>query len=102
MVQKYELTDQKVRRVLECLRDLKLKSQYAVAQEYDRKYPPSRLQESEAVHTSWGDVVSFLQTAVDAGLVEKQILYDRREDHVYEAVRYYSLTQAGIQYLGSK
>lgn len=95
-----QLTDQKVRRVLECLRDFRRRTLEAIAQRYNEKYPPSRIGKLIGLRMSAQDVREPIKLLESLGYVEKHIMSFTDVPHQTPLIQY-GLTNAGIQYLSS-
>jgi len=96
----YKLTDQKVRRVLECLRDFRRKSLEEIAQEYNKRYPPSRIGRIIGLRTTQKDIREPIRILQAEGYVEKHIVSFTNEPHSIPVIQY-GLTNAGFQYLAT-
>ncbi len=97
-----QLTDQKVRRVLECLRDFRRRTLEEIVQKYNEKYPPSRVGKLIGLKTTQQDIEEPIRLLESEpyGYVEKHIMSFTDEPHTIPVIQY-GLTNAGIQYLSS-
>jgi len=96
----YLLSNQKVRRVLECLRDYHRKTIEEITLLYNQLYPPPLMGKYIGFKTNERElqpVISFLEKN---GYVEKHIMSFTYEVHTTPLIQY-SLTNVGIQHLGS-
>jgi hypothetical protein len=96
----HQLTDQKVRRVLECLRDFRRKTLEEIIQEYNQRYPPSRIGKLIGLKISEQDIKAPLRLLEAEQYVKKHIMFFTDEPHPIPVIQY-GLTNAGFQYLSS-
>ena len=96
----HQLTDQKVRRVLELLRDFRRKTLEEINESYNKKYPPPLIGKLIGMKITGRDTEPPLRFLVDILYVEKHIMSFTNETHDPPVIQY-SLTNAGLQYLGS-
>lgn len=99
----YQLTDQKVRRVLECLRDQRRKTSGEIVQLYNQLYPPpliGKYARRIGIETKERELVPILLFLVGMQYVEKHIMSFTDEPHEIPLIQY-SLTKTGFQYLNS-
>lgn len=105
-----QLTDQKVRRVLECFRHnrrndsssnvFRRKTIEDLTEVYNQIYPPWLVGKLIGLKISEREIREPLRLLEDERYVEKHIISFTNEPHTIPVIQY-SLTNAGFQYLGS-
>lgn len=89
------------RRILECLRSTNQKTLKEIVAEYNKRYPPSWINQKIGIKVGEQNVLATLGDLIDQKLVSKQLLsyYDRP---LRVPTNYYTLTPKGIQALKGK
>ncbi len=95
-----QLNDQKVRRVLECLRDYRRRSIEEITIMYNQLYPPPLIGKYIGFKTDVRVIKPIIHFLEESGFIEKHIMSFTDEVHHVPLIQY-SLTNGGIQHLSS-